>query len=260
MKFYQPITVVVLTLTLAFVQCKDDTEDNTPLLAALLVAASNSGCIGTTTSIDSALPDWIKNNFKCVTAVKSGDNVSITTLNLPNYSSYYWGSSSPYFEAMPSGNSPNPNTIKSQNLVFTIDLTPTANGGTTASGLGPVGVAINGVVIYNNQAAPPDTLTEELVTMDAGTGHPTNTGQYHYHTEPKKLTNDDAKLVGIMRDGFPIYGKREESGALATGLDAAHGHTHATTLFPSGIYHYHVTDADPYIMEVYRGTPGNLTQ
>ena len=52
---------------------------------------------------------------------------------------------------------------------------------------------------------------------------------------------DDEKLVGIMADGFLIYGRREMDGAYPTDLDASGGHLGATTHSDgSEIYHYHI--------------------
>ena len=54
-----------------------------------------------------------------------------------------------------------------------------------------------------------------------------------------------------------------ENGAAITNanLDAYHGHTHATADFPNGIYHYHITSADPYINgSGFYGTPGTVSQ
>ena len=44
-------------------------------------------------------------------------------------------------------------------------------------------------------------------------------------------------------------------------LDAYHGHTDATTDYPDGIYHYHITSDDPYINGAgFYGSAGTLTQ
>jgi hypothetical protein len=44
-------------------------------------------------------------------------------------------------------------------------------------------------------------------------------------------------------------------------LDKYHGHTSTTTDYPNGIYHYHITDAAPYINgDGYYGTPGTVSQ
>jgi hypothetical protein len=68
--------------------------------------------------------------------------------------------------------------------------------------------------------------------------------------------------MGFLLDGFPVYGP-EENGERVTNsdLDEYHGHNHKTADYPDGIYHYHITDADPYINgSGYFGTPGTVTQ
>ena len=65
-------------------------------------------------------------------------------------------------------------------------------------------------------------------------------------------------LIGVLLDGFPVYGTKETTGAAPSSLDSCNGHTHATTEFPSGIYHYHVTAVSPYISGCYKGTAGSV--
>ena len=43
--------------------------------------------------------------------------------------------------------------------------------------------------------------------------------------------------------------------------DEYHGHSHVTSDFPDGIYHYHTTADDPYLNgSGYYGTPGTVSQ
>ncbi len=45
-----------------------------------------------------------------------------------------------------------------------------------------------------------------------------------------------------MRDGYPIYGRKDSDGSLPT-LDGAGGHTSVTPDSPStAVYHYHVNE------------------
>ncbi|MFM7852722.1 MAG: YHYH protein [Flammeovirgaceae bacterium] len=89
-------------------------------------------------------------------------------------------------------------------------------------------------------------------------------GGYHYHVEPLYLTTANGKsaLLGFLLDGFPVYGPNENGKTITnTDLDAYHGHTGVTTEYPNGIYHYHITSADPYINgSGYYGVPGTVSQ
>lgn len=184
----------------------------------------------------------------------------IQTKAYPSYASYYWGFGHSLYESMPSGNSPNPNSIESQNYSFTIPATMTSAAMTSATSLGAIGVSIKGSLLYNNSAAPPDSLSNELATMDRGNGHPDASGNYHHHTEPLKITDNDSKIVGVIRDGFPLLGRKDTDGTTPSDLDACNGHTKAVSHSSLGtIYHYHITSGDPYFIGCYRGTAGTYS-
>ena len=102
--------------------------------------------------------------------------------------------------------------------------------------------------MISGQGWPP--LTVEIDTFDQWNGHPTPTNEYHYHVEPTYLTkaNGSSAVIGFLLDGFPVYGPVENGKRVVNAdLDQFHGHVAVTSDFPNGIYHYHVTDADPYI-------------
>jgi hypothetical protein len=148
--------------------------------------------------------------------------------------------------------------------VFKIPLNPTAAATHTATGLGPIGISVNGLPLYNQYAGPSLPLTNEINSFDQYNGHPQMSGQYHYHIEPLYLTTLKGKsaLMGFLLDGFPVYGPMENGVILTTSnLDAYHGHTSVTAEYPNGIYHYHFTADAPYLNgSGYWGTPGIVTQ
>jgi len=105
-------------------------------------------------------------------------------------------------------------------------------------------------------------LTGEINSFDQYAGHPQNTGVYHYHVEPVYLTRASREaLVGVLLDGYPVYGPMENGKLVRTSdLDAAHGHFGATKEFPTGVYHYHTTSDAPYINgSGFAGSPGTVS-
>ncbi|MEQ8351881.1 MAG: YHYH protein [Leptospiraceae bacterium] len=265
-------TLLSLSLTIGSVgSCdllqSDDGNDDVVALGVLALASSSAGCNSCVTNNDTSLPSWIKDNFTCMTITSSGGNYVFQTSNLPPYQNgYYSQISGCYLNDFPSGNSANPNTISSQNITLTIPATPDTGGSTTD--FGAMGVTTNGLAVYNNAAAPGDTLAAELDTMDSGNGHPTDIGQYHHHTEPYKITNNGSELVGIALDGYAIFGRNDPSGnPPGTGtpaLDANGGHTHTHSTLGTSVYHYHVNyDAGSggylVLKQDFHGTKGTVS-
>lgn len=199
----------------------------------------------------------------------NGNTVTFTTTNLPNHTSPYWPTNNALYEGYNGTNANfnlNPNQISTQSITITVPLNPAEATNKEATALGPMGIARNGVVFYNQYAGPNNqALTNEINSFDQWLGHPQNSGQYHYHIEPTYLTNlygNDA-FLGVLADGFPVYGPIENGVTITNAdLDEYHGHTSVTADFPNGIYHYHVTpNEDPYINgNGFFGTPGNITQ
>jgi hypothetical protein len=194
-----------------------------------------------------------------VTVSIDGATVVLRTTGTPDHTSPYWGSGHARYEAPHAGMQINPHRIAAQNLTFRLPSAPALAAATSDTPLGPIGVAVNGVVFYNQYAAMRQPLTSEIVSFDRYNGHPSPANQYHYHFEPVSITAAGrSRLIGVLLDGFPVYGPAENSGAAPAGLDACNGHTAATPEFPEGIYHYHATTAVPYISGCYRGTAGTV--
>ena len=122
----------------------------------------------------------------------------------------------------------NPNRIVVATETFRIPLSPVNNATATDTALGTVGVAVNGIPIYNpfedgNQTAATGRI------FSGCCGHPQLTGVYHYHkyptclrflqgdiwqSEKEKCDEIDAliaggghsPLIGFALDGWPVYG------------------------------------------------------
>ncbi|MFK7899708.1 MAG: YHYH protein [Cyclobacteriaceae bacterium] len=197
----------------------------------------------------------------------SGNNIVITSNGEPNHNSPYFGTGDARYEAFNGTGTfkKNPNEISTNSFTFTIPRYPEIASTHSATSLGVMGFAINGVPLFNQYAGPNEQeLTSEINSFDQYEGHPTGSDIYHYHVEPVYLTQTyatDSSIVGFLLDGFPVYGPME-NGAIVTNndLDDYHGHVHATTEFPDSIYHYHITSEAPYINgDGYYGTKGTST-
>ena len=205
-------------------------------------------------------------NVAAISYSVSGSTVTFTTTDLPNHTSPYWDASSPLYEDYNGLNSnwnQNPGSIGEQQITFTMTLRPAEALNKTATPMGPIGISRNGVVFFNQYAAGGAPLTGEINSFDQWLGHPANT-TYHYHIEPKYLTETYGAeaFLGLLLDGFPVYGSLENGATITNAdLDDYHGHTSATSDFPNGIYHYHITNEDPYLNgNGFFGTAGSITR
>ncbi|MBY0384485.1 YHYH protein [bacterium] len=228
------------------------------------------------TNIADDAPDWIKNNFHCVTVQVCSTSYKFITNNLPPYKTNYYTTAAKQTTFPTTGLSDgstrnkNPNSISTQSITLSIPKTPTLKSSnlnsTSGAGLDCLGLTTYGVCIFNNQAAPGDSLATEFLTMDNGDGHPQNTGKYHHHTEPYYISYDDNKFIGIALDGYPVYGRKNQSNGYPSLDTSTHTASCTTPEFPSGTYCYHVdngvsvgTNVDKYMIGTYfRGIKGTI--
>lgn len=236
------------------------------LLNGCRSADANTTTPTTPTSISSDAPAMYTLFGNGVQISVEGTTVVIRATGVPDHKSPYFATTDARYQAYNGTNGAfaiNPNRIVEQTLVFRIPVTPVKQANTSPTPLGPIGVSVNGVPLFNQYAGPNQPLTGEINSFDQFAGHPAPGGQYHYHVEPTYLTRASREaLVGVLLDGFPVYGPMENGRLLTSAdLDAAHGHTGATKEFPSGIYHYHTTGDAPYINgSGFVGTPGTVTR
>ncbi len=159
------------------------------------------------------------------------------------------------------------NPTSAQNYSYTLPLQPQLAVTPTNAGAGIIGIAISGAAFFNPYEGDQVTYALEdnfevngAPFIDACNGHATpNNGMYHYHGIPYCITDavdssgQHSKLVGYLLDGFSIYGPQDVGGGTPTNLDACNGHFGSTPEFPEGIYHYHTSEARPYVPTCYSG-------
>lgn len=159
----------------------------------------------------------------------------------------------------------NPNSISAQSVALNLAANPKRSS-TPSCATNEVGIARNGVAIFNAvDAAGKDAVAHEV--QDACSGHPQQSGVYHYHGLPACLSSGSgrkhSKLIGWALDGFPIYGPLGAKGVYmrTSKLDACHGHTHSIRYQGERkkLFHYHATAEFPYTVGCFRGDPVTLS-
>ena len=206
----------------------------------------------------------------------------IKTVGLPPHKSYYYGEGHSNYTAFDysrgSQYKPNPNRIGDQDITLTIPLSPKARNLTIGKAqvdgvsgnnnneykMGPAGVALDSVILFNPLAAPGDDIENEKYTFDNHSGHPAGT-LYHYHTTTagplevlqrmglaSSTTPGSAavEIYGVMCDGTVVMGCTEADGSVPSSgdFDAQNGHVHDIkdakgTVLLQGRYHTHICPA-----------------
>lgn len=211
----------------------------------------------------------------------SGNNVVIETSGLPNHTSPYWSNTTERSTTGPMGNvittpaaatnhplfveptttsytSMAPGNIDDFNgsYTLTVSANPSLASSSSATGLGSIGIAVSGATIYNDEEGPNIPLDNAVGSLDYTAAH-TGPQSYHYHLETKAWSNDDEKLIGIISDGFFIYGRKcNSTGTYPTDLDASGGHTSTTQHTSTAEYHYHIQN-ELYLSQYYILFPGD---
>ena len=148
-----------------------------------------------------------------------------------------------------------------------IPVNPVLADAPADTNMGSIGVAISGAVYFNpyegdgvSVAVDSNFDVDGVPFLDTCNGHPLPTGtDFHYHGVPYCITDavdtpsEHSVIIGVLLDGFPVYGPQGEGGGAPDDLDTCSGHTGATPEFPEGVYHYHLTETAPYSIPCYSG-------
>lgn len=213
-------------------------------------------------NVELGLADSSKNS---VTSYDSATYITVTFTGVPAHPSNFFPSSGSYsFDANDytvtgdytdryedyTPTSANPNTLAQQSFVLYIPKSPSSS--THANkGLGVTGVTIDGIPIYSSLASGSDNIFKEAGSFDQCQGHPDSSSKYHYHSEPYSVNYQSSNVIGIMRDGYFIYGRYDYGGS--TDLDTSNtssdefiygGHVGTVPSTGTGsVFHYHVVYA-----------------
>ena len=156
----------------------------------------------------------------------------------------------------------NPNGIAAQTIAYALPNNPVAAASPGCLNGGRIGIALNGVSIYDAlDAVGHDAVARE--EQDGCHGHPDRSSTYHYHGWIQACVTDagsatqNSSLLGYALDGYGIYGPWYDGKVLTTAdLDRCHGTTSVVTWHgtATSIYHYVSTYDFPYTIGCYHGT------
>ena len=196
----------------------------------------------------------------------SGDNITVASDGVPNWMAEKYAKPNAGVVVPASASDVTldlaSNLVSAQKLNFTMSLSPAKATSVTTTSLGPIGILVNGAVIFNPYEGDGKTVavTGNVYLTDSNgvkwgfldkcNGHPGMGGMYHYHGMPPCVTSvidktgGPSHILGVAFDGFLIYGDKDMKGKVisSTQLDACNGITSATPEFPKGIYHYILTE------------------
>ena len=252
----------IMKLTLGFI-----------LAASAFITATTSGCkkddsSGGGSGGDVSVTSVVTAKYtSAVTIATSGSSITLRSNGTPAHVSPYWLVGHALYEAQIAGQNTNPGSIGVQSYAMTIPTNPAEATSKEATSLGPIGMALNGVAIFNDREGgnvPVDAGV--LQSFDRAGAHTGPGNTYHYHFTGDFTGNDDAKLIGFLRDGFPIYARKDNDGSYPSNLDANGGHVGTTADFSTAIYHYHASNVAYmgsrfYVLKAgsYNGTKGTFT-
>ncbi len=255
------ITLLLTISALTIYACKKDEDEvaEPPTTPATTSGTDNR------TGLHNAFSEFDDNNFAIYA---DGDEIVLETNGLPNHTSPYWSTSHALYVAptVTSTAQMAPGNIDDFNGSYTLRVpkSPAKASSTSSTGLGSIGFAVSGSMIYNDQEGPNVPLDDAAPSLDVSGAH-TGPQSYHYHLEPKAWSNDDDALIGIIADGFFLYGRKcNSTGDYPKDLDSSGGHTSKTQHATDAEYHYHAKNElylnKYYILfsEDYQGTPNSI--
>ncbi len=257
-------SVVIAAMACIGLSCNKDDDYSNPSSSA--------------TTLHSAFSEFDATN---VTVTLNGTNITIESNGLPNHTSPYWSNTTTRSATDPMGNTLTTPAASANHALFveptltsyenmapgniddfngsyslTVSANPTLASSSTSTGLGAIGIAVSGSMIYNDEEGPNVPLDNAVGSLDYTAAH-TGPQSYHYHLEPKAWSDDDNKLIGIIADGFFLYGRKcESTGTYPTDLDESGGHTSITQHNSESEYHYHIQN-DLYLNQYYILFPGD---
>jgi len=244
-----PIVYITGILVLALLACSSDSDDSEVFTDDVENTDDGEGMV---VALSSAFDEFDPDETNIYL---DGNDVVIETTGFPNHETVYWGEGNDLYLDEPDVQlTPSliPNFDGAATLV--VSANPELASSSTSTSLGPIGIAVSGAFIFNDQEGN-GPLSGAAGSLDWSGGH-IGPSVYHYHLEPKAWSDDDGALIGILADGFFIYGRRDYDGNYPTDLDESGGHFGPTPHNPDGEYHYHIQN-ELYLNQYYVIFPGD---
>ena len=246
------------------------------ILASSLLAL---GCTAARAQTNPAITGWLQNHTGVTgrhyvsgnyTPIVDADSANVQTVLYSTTNAYVRTKGVPAYITGPFLDG-NPSITISQNAIFKIPLTPTANTGTpTATMMGPIGIFINGVALFDSRDGVSwnhstsslgggplggagdgvwnrDAILAERGGFDCAKGHPAM-GDYHHHQNPSAFKLDLNVVSTICNlynaDGLYVIDSEHHSPLLGFAFDG----------YPIyGAYGYKNTDGTGGIVRIKSG-------
>ena len=165
--------------------CAQVTEDTSSCKAARQALGLSGNWLEFSCNVVEGLADA---SMAATTSMSNAAYVTLSVVSLPNYASNYYATTGSYsfsangytvegdFSALNQSYTtyfPNPNFLQVQALTVPIPLSPAPSASKSQPMVGgPVGVAKNGVIIYDSAAGGTDSIFAESGSFDQCGGHP----------------------------------------------------------------------------------------
>lgn len=266
----------ILSVCVAVSACNDDSDP----VSSITDPDTSVGGIDYTVQGNAGTPGVLHDAYLFfdgnVTAALDGFQVVVEATGKPNHTSPYWNPNNasglyvPPDPAITTESRMSPGYIEEYDNLYTLRVptSPSLASSSSSTSLGAVGLAVSGAPIFNDQEGPNVALALGVISGFDRSGAHTGPETYHYHLEPRAISNDDNALIGVISDGFFLYGRKCFSTATyPTDLDASGGHF-SQTQHSNGVdeYHYHIKNefylGAYYLLfpEDYQGTPNSISR
>jgi hypothetical protein len=202
-----------------------DALDDAAITSTITMSANILAAPAISPSVDTYVTSWMINT-NGATGKSTDTTINNAVKSIPaNVQQVRYTSTNVYIKAtgIPDYNigpfNGNPNVPANDNATFDIPRNPQTATTHTATGLGAIGVLINGVDVFNMSDAMSyqnlgvwhnNAGVVEAPSFDAAKAHPQQQGVYHNHENPVSLeaeigaSSTNPAVIGYAIDGYPI--------------------------------------------------------